>query len=449
MTAGLKFAPMGLLLCALGALFLKQGAGQAGWVFDWHTQLAYLPWLALLICAGAASYVLAAQRRLDSIPLSLAYLLLAVGLAEIARLKPELFTAQLRWACVGIAFWALTVVLWERLRNFLAYPYVLGIATTIILLLPLLFGVSIGGNTNWLAFGGFSVQPSEFGKILLIFFLAAYLADHRAVLTLPARRFLFLHLPPVRFIAPLVVLWGLAVLMFGIARDLGAALLFFGMAVLMTYMGTGRKSYVFLAGLFILVAAALSYALFGHVRVRFDIWLHPWADPNGMSYQVVQSLFAIGTGGIWGTGFAEGHPLLIPEVHTDFIFAAIRADRRRLRSHVLRSSLLAGQPHRDGRAACGGVAASGGLCRKSPAAGVHHHGRCDETPAAHGHHAAVCQLRRQLNVGELYPHRHIDGALGREEGGSGWLIGNSESISQSRRHSCSPCSVFRFSISQS
>ena len=323
MTAGLKFAPVGLLLCALGVLFLKQGAGQAGWVFDWHTQLAYLPWLALLICAGAASYVLAAQRRLDSVPLSLAYLLLAVGLAEIARLKPELFTAQLRWACVGIAFWALTVVLWERLRNFLAYPYVLGIATTIILLLPLLFGVSIGGNTNWLAFGGFSVQPSEFGKILLIFFLAAYLADHRAVLTLPARRFLFLHLPPVRFIAPLVVLWGLAVLMFVIARDLGAALLFFGMAVLMTYMGTGRKSYVFLAGLFILVAAALSYALFGHVRVRFDIWLHPWADPNGMSYQVVQSLFAIGTGSIWGTGFAEGHPLLIPEVHTDFIFAAI------------------------------------------------------------------------------------------------------------------------------
>lgn len=323
MTAGLKFAPVGLLLCALGVLFLKQGAGQAGWVFDWHTQLAYLPWLALLICAGAASYVLAAQRRLDSVPLSLAYLLLAVGLAEIARLKPELFTAQLRWACVGIAFWALTVVLWERLRNFLAYPYVLGIATTIILLLPLLFGVSIGGNTNWLAFGGFSVQPSEFGKILLIFFLAAYLADHRAVLTLPARRFLFLHLPPVRFIAPLVVLWGLAVLMFVIARDLGAALLFFGMAVLMTYMGTGRKSYVFLAGLFIVIAAALSYALFGHVRVRFDIWLHPWADPNGMSYQVVQSLFAIGTGGIWGTGFAEGHPLLIPEVHTDFIFAAI------------------------------------------------------------------------------------------------------------------------------
>ena len=323
MTSGLKFAPVGILICALGVLFLKQGAGQPGWSFDWHTQLAYLPWLALLLCAGAASYGIAVRRKLDCVPLALAYVLLSVGLLEIARLKPDLFVPQLRWACVGIVLWGLVVLFWNRLRRMLDYPYVLGLLTTLVLLLPLIFGVSIGGNKNWISFGFFSMQPSEFGKILLIFFLAAYLADHLAVLTLPARRFLFLHLPPVRFIAPLVALWGFAVLMFVIARDLGSALLFFGMAVLMTYMGTGRKSYVFLAGLFIVIAAALSYALFGHVRVRFDIWLHPWADPNGMSYQVVQSLFAIGSGGIWGTGFAEGHPLLIPEVHTDFIFAAI------------------------------------------------------------------------------------------------------------------------------
>ena len=323
MTSGLKFAPVGILICALGVLFLKQGAGQSGWSLDWHTQLAYLPWLVLLLCAGAASYGIAVRRKLDCVPLALAYVLLAVGLAEIARLKPDLFVPQLRWACVGIVLWGLVVFFWNRLRRMLDYPYVLGLLTTLVLLLPLIFGVSIGGNKNWISFGFFSMQPSEFGKILLIFVLAAYLADHLAVLTLPARRFLFLHLPPVRFIAPLVALWGFAVLMFVIARDLGSALLFFGMAVLMTYMGTGRKSYVFLAGLFILAAAEVSYAFFGHVRVRFDIWLHPWADPNGMSYQVVQSLFAIGSGGIWGTGFAEGHPLLIPEVHTDFIFAAI------------------------------------------------------------------------------------------------------------------------------
>ena len=111
--------------------------------------------------------------------------------------------------------------------------------------------------------------------------------------------------------------------MFVVEKDLGSALLFFGMAVLMTYMSTGSKSYVFLALAFMGVAAAASYAAFGHVRVRFDIWLNPWQDPNGMAYQVVQSLFAFGTGGIWGTGFGYGHPGFIPEVHTDFIFAAI------------------------------------------------------------------------------------------------------------------------------
>jgi cell division protein FtsW (lipid II flippase) len=111
--------------------------------------------------------------------------------------------------------------------------------------------------------------------------------------------------------------------MFVVERDLGSALLFFGMAVLMTYMATGSKTYVFLAMLFIGLAAVISYMAFGHVRVRFDIWLDPWQDPDGMAYQVVQSLFSFGTGGIWGTGFGFGHPGFIPEVHTDFIYAAI------------------------------------------------------------------------------------------------------------------------------
>ena len=193
MIRGLKLTPVCFLLCALGVLLLKQGMGQPSWSFDWHTNTPYLPWLMLLLIGGGASYVLAVRRGLDCVPLGLAYLLLTVGLSEIARLKPELFAVQLRWACVGIVLWGAVIFLWERLRRLLDYPYLLGIATTILLLLPLLFGVSIGGNKNWLLFGGFSVQPSEFGKILLIFFLAAYLADHLAVLTLPARRILFLH----------------------------------------------------------------------------------------------------------------------------------------------------------------------------------------------------------------------------------------------------------------
>ena len=126
-----------------------------------------------------------------------------------------------------------------------------------------------------------------------------------------------------KFIAPLLCIWGMAILMFVVQRDLGSALLFFCMAVFMTYMATGSKSYVFIALGFFCLAAVASYKLFGHVQVRFNIWMNPWADPAGQAYQVVQSLFAFGAGGVWGTGFTHGHPELIPEVHTDFIFSAI------------------------------------------------------------------------------------------------------------------------------
>jgi hypothetical protein len=120
----------------------------------------------------------------------------------------------------------------------------------VVLCLSLIFGVEIGGSKNWLVLGPISVQPSEFGKILLVLFLAAFLSDHGEMLKASKRKILFLDLPPIRFIAPLLVIWGIAILMFVVQRDLGSALLFFCMAVFMTYMGTGSKSYVFIALLF-------------------------------------------------------------------------------------------------------------------------------------------------------------------------------------------------------
>ena len=321
---GLLLAPLGLLVMGLMVLWLKahpQGV-QAG-AQSVLLGLDYLPYILVAFAELIALQAMLLRKRYDTALLPLVMLLVSLGLIEIARLKPELYAAQLRWLCISLLTAFIVLLFWARIKQLLAYQYLLGIACVLILGLPMLFGTEIGGSRNWLVFGPFSVQPSEFGKILLLFFLAAYLSDHRRVLTLPARSVGPLVLPPLRFIAPLICIWGAAVLMFVVERDLGSALLFFGMAVLMTYMATGSKTYVFLALAFIGVAAALSYMAFGHVRVRFDIWLDPWQDPNGMAYQVVQSLFAFGTGGIWGTGFGFGHPGFIPEVHTDFIYAAI------------------------------------------------------------------------------------------------------------------------------
>ena len=312
--------PLGILLAGLGVLCLKGHAiGAAGKVLE----SAVLPYLLVCLAEALILQFLLWRKKYDFILLPLVLMLCSVGLVEIARLKPELLVPQLRWLCVAQAVLLILLRFWKQIREMLSYPYLLGLTCVVVLGLPMLFGTEIGGSRNWLVFGPFSLQPSEFGKILILFFLAAYLSDHRHVLSLPSMRLGPLCLPPMRFIAPLVCIWGAAVLMFVVERDLGSALLFFGMAVLMTYMATGSKTYVFLALLFISLAAGVSYLAFGHVRVRFDIWLDPWQDPNGMAYQVVQSLFSFGTGGVWGTGFGFGHPGFIPEVHTDFIYAAI------------------------------------------------------------------------------------------------------------------------------
>ena len=318
----MKEAKLHLLLPPLGILLL--GTGVLLLAHRLTADLLLLPWLAAVIVgAFFTQFILGRRDGTDLTLFPAAMLLASLGLIMIGRLKPALFLTQMRWLLLGLIVYLFLVFLGERFLRLLSYPYLLGVFCLLLLCSALFFGTEIGGSRNWIVFGPFAVQPSEFGKIVIIMFLAAYLTEHREVLTLPRHRLLWLKLPVLRFIAPLLLIWGIAILMFVVQRDLGSALLFFGIAVSMTYMATGRKSYVALAFAFFLGAAALSYSFFSHVRVRFNIWLDPWSDPSGSAYQVVQSLFALGSGGVWGTGFAHGHPNLIPEVHTDFIFAAI------------------------------------------------------------------------------------------------------------------------------
>ena len=318
----MKEAKLHLLLPPLGILLL--GTGVLLLAHRLTADLLLLPWLAAVIVgAFFTQFILGRRDGTDLTLFPAAMLLASLGLIMIGRLKPALFLTQMRWLLLGLIVYLFLVFLGERFLRLLSYPYLLGVFCLLLLCSALFFGTEIGGGRNWIVFGPFAVQPSEFGKIVIIMFLAAYLTEHREVLTLPRHRLLWLKLPVLRFIAPLLFIWGIAILMFVVQRDLGSALLFFGIAVSMTYMATGRKSYVALAFAFFLGAAALSYSFFSHVRVRFNIWLDPWSDPSGSAYQVVQSLFALGSGGVWGAGFAHGHPNLIPEVHTDFIFAAI------------------------------------------------------------------------------------------------------------------------------
>lgn len=259
----------------------------------------------------------------DPLLLPLAAVLTAVGLVFIFRLKPGLFLLQAMWVVIGqlaflvSAFTARQVVKWAE------YKYIWGAIGIILLISTAVFGVEIGGNKNWLILGPVRLQPSEFAKLFIVLFLAAYLNERREVLKFATKNYGPLVLPHPRFLAPLLAIWGLAMLLLVLQRDLGAALLYFGTSIVMVFLASGRWSYVVFSGGLFLFGAALAYAFYPHVQARIDIWLNPWADPSGRAYQIVQSLFALGSGGILGSGLAYGFPHLIPEVHTDFVFAAI------------------------------------------------------------------------------------------------------------------------------
>jgi cell division protein FtsW (lipid II flippase) len=163
----------------------------------------------------------------------------------------------------------------------------------------------------------------ELLKVLLVVYLATYLDEHRDLLGRGAYRLGALRLPPLPYLLPIGLMWGLTIALIVVQKDLGAALLFFTIFLAMLYLVTGHAGYV-AAGLvaFALGSAAL-YPLFGHVRARVDAWRDPWADPLGAGYQLVQALYALASGGPLGAGLGRGDPTMVPESHTDFVFTAI------------------------------------------------------------------------------------------------------------------------------
>lgn len=263
------------------------------------------------------------QHNGDPFILPVAASLAGLGLVIVLRLKPQLFMLQAAWMAIGLMCFVFTSFFARKTERLVEYKYICGVVGAALLISTIIFGVDIGGNKNWIILGPIRFQPSEFAKILIVVFLASYFSERREVLTYATKRIGPIEVPHARFIGPLAAVWGLTMLMLVFQRDLGSALLYFGTFIIMAYLASGRASY-FLYGMTIfLIGAFILYKLFPHVQVRIDIWLHPWADPNGRAYQIVQSLFAMGTGGILGTGLTYGHPDIIPEVHTDFIFAAI------------------------------------------------------------------------------------------------------------------------------
>jgi cell division protein FtsW (lipid II flippase) len=249
----------------------------------------------------------------------------------ISTLGSSATVTQLLYTILGVAVFVAFLYFVKDIRVFQPYTYVLGLAGILLIGIPALLPGSISGVAGTgakiqISLGGFSVQPEEFGKLLLAASFASYLVVNGKKLALLTEQWLFLRLPRRRDLAPILVVWAVSMLLLVFESDIGTSAVFMGLFVAMLYIATSRGSWVVIGfGMFI-VGAVAAATLISHVGDRFSVWLHPFSNQNlivtGLSYQPVQGLYGMANGGLLGRGLGGGQPYWTPLVQSDFIFTA-------------------------------------------------------------------------------------------------------------------------------
>ncbi len=326
-------AELFLLVLALGVgvgAYAAVGLGVEGTIPA--NMIGYSGWLTVLVIAAHVVIRIAAPYA-DPVLLPVVAALNGLGLAVIHRLDLAEDTAfarqQLIWMTLGVTLFIVTLLFLRDHRVLQRFTYTLGLAAIVLLLLPLVpgLGTTINGARIWIRLAGFSFQPGEVAKVLLVVAFAGYLVLHRDALALAGRRVLFVDLPRGRDLGPILAMWlvSLGILVF--QRDLGSSLLFFGLFLVMLYVATERPGWLLVGGTMFFGGAAMAYQLFSHVKSRVDIWLNPFAHygegTDDRAFQPVEAMFGMAWGGLIGRGFGNGSPEIVPYAESDFIVSSI------------------------------------------------------------------------------------------------------------------------------
>ena len=300
LTNGLIFAITLFILVSYTLLSLRNGS------IDYIAMLFSLACVALVLVQYLLFRFVFVHADLQV--MIIVSMLTNIGLALQYRFDSQTAVKQLIWYGISLVIMILIMIIMPRMRNLKRFGFVCGILGVLLLGITIVIGTEINGSTNWIVIKGFSIQPSEPAKILMILLLAGSLAKHQQI----------------RRLFPTGIIIGIAMILLVLQKDLGATLLYFCTAVLMLYLGTGNFSVTALAFLLGAIGAVVSYMLFSHVRVRVFAWLNPWEDPLGRGYQLVQSLIAISSGGLFGMGLGMGEAATyLPQHESDFIFSSI------------------------------------------------------------------------------------------------------------------------------
>lgn len=279
--------------------------------------------VVLLVLAHIVVRLIA--RGADPLLLPVAALLHGIGFVMIARLSDRLAGLQATWTFVAIVAFVVTLIAVERVNDLQRYQFTALAIGVGLLLLPMVpgLGFTSGGARIWVSIGPVNFQPGEFAKIALAVFFAGYLSERSELIVQGERTFGPFTLPALRHLLPVVVAWGVSVVVMVGERDLGSSLLFFTLFVVMLWIATEKTSYLVVGTALFAAGAVAAYHLFNHVQSRVEIWINPWNNYTGKGYQPIQAVFALASGGLSGTGLGRGDPGAIPAAHNDFIFATI------------------------------------------------------------------------------------------------------------------------------
>jgi cell division protein FtsW (lipid II flippase) len=301
----------------------KDGSLPAG-LLAYGAGLGTLAGIAHLLVRKFAKYA-------DPLMLPIATLLNGMGLVLIWRLDQEpslgaaMAPSQLLWSTLGVALFVGVLVFLKDHRILQRYTYISMVVALVLLVLPVFFP-GINGAKIWITIPGVgSLQPGEFAKIIITVFFAGYLMVKRDALALASRRFMGLYLPRGRDLGPILVIWAISLLILVFETDLGTSLLFFGLFVIMLYVATERTSWI-VFGMLLSAGGAVFVSTFEHhVQDRVNNWLNPLALVNGGVTETAQTMYAFGSGGLFGSGLGQGYSRLIGGIapKSDYILATV------------------------------------------------------------------------------------------------------------------------------
>jgi cell division protein FtsW (lipid II flippase) len=322
-------APMLLALGVASAAFRLAPAGSLG-----------PTWLLIALAVLATLWVTLEPGDLDrddTLP-ALGVVLSALGLLEVARLSPELAARQATWLAFSLVLAVALGPAFNRFRVLAAYKYIWILLAIGLFAALALFGQEVNGARLWIRLGSVQFEPVEVIKLLVVLFMASYLAETADVI---ARTRPWSLRANAKYLGPLFIGWGASMAILVFEHDLGMATLLLATFAAMLYVATRRIDLIVGGFAVFGVSAYLAAAHYPYVRARIAVWQHPFADPFGAGYQTVQSLFSLASGGLFGTGYRLGHPDAIPSVATDYIYAAWSEEWGALGAIVLCLAFLA------------------------------------------------------------------------------------------------------------